>query len=566
MMGKGKKLMALFLLLALVFTGVDMRCIPSQAEESAIDITMDDKLEITGVEDVTYSGRAVIQSITVKYDGDTLNENTDYYCLYTNNTNAGTATLRIVGRGDYTGYREVSFQIKKAVPDYSITSAITGIYGDTIGDIELPKRDNGVFTWNEDLTEETGEPGSHNYSLTFTPNDTRNYEIVEDILVTVEISPRDISEAEIEGIEDAVYCAEPIIYKPVITLNNEVLVENVDYTITFDNNTNAGTALVTINGIAHYAGSIERTFTIAKADPEYGEIGILSAVYRDCLGDITLPSRENGSFIWEYSQSMDVGKVGITSSLLRFVPNDKANYNTIKDIPVDIQVDKKDIANVTFSEMKSKVYDGQEQTQNIYVKDGEIKLVRDKDYTVTYENNIEAGTAKVIINGLDNYTGEKVLEFTIEKAVPSYPKLTTLTGIYGQTLADVAIPEYEQGRFCFQEALNTLVGEAGINSFYMTYKPADSNNYNNVEDIKVNVKVEPLDMSDARIIGVTDGYATGKEVKPEVSVIFNGEPLVYGQDYSLGYANNIYPGQAAVVVKGIGNYKGKVIAFYQILE
>ena len=566
MMGKGKKIVALFLLLALVLAGSDARYIPTKAAENVIDITTDDKLQITGVEDVTYSGREIVQSITVKYDGDTLRENTDYYCLYTNNKNAGTATLRIVGRGNYTGYKEVSFQIKKAVPDYSITSSITGIYGDTIGDIELPKRDNGVFTWNEDLTEETGEPGSHNYSLTFTPNDTRNYEIVEDILVTIEILPRNISEAEVEGIEDAVYCAQPILYKPAITLNNNVLVENTDYTITFDNNTNAGTALVTINGIGHYAGSIERTFTIEKADPEYGEIGILNAVYRDCLGDITLPSRENGSFIWEYSQSMDVGKVGMTSSLLRFVPNDKANYNIIKNIPVDIQVDKKDIAKVTFSEMKSKVYDGQEQTQNIYIKDGDIKLVRDKDYTVTYENNIEAGTAKVIIKGVDNYTGEKVLEFTIEKAVPSYPKLTSLTGIYGQTLADVVIPEYEQGRFCFEDDLTTVVGEAGINSFYMTYEPADSDNYSKVENIKVNIKVEPLDMSDAQVIGAADGYATGKEVKPEVSVIFKGEPLVYGQDYSLGYANNIYPGQAAVVVKGIGNYTGKVITFYQILE
>lgn len=568
MMKKGKKVLALLLLLllTLVFVENNIIYIPAQAEETAIDITTDDKLQITGVEDVTYSGRDIIQSITVKYDGDTLRENTDYYCFYTNNKNAGTATLKIVGKGSYTGSREVSFQIKKAIPDYSITNSITGVYGDTIGDIELPKRDNGVFTWNEDLSEETGEPGSHNYSLTFTPNDTRNYEIVEDILVTVEISPKNISEAEIKGIEDAVYCAQPILYQPVVTVNDKILIENTDYTITFDNNTNAGTALVTVNGIGHYAGTVERTFTIAKADPDYGEIGILNAVYRDCLGDITLPSRENGSFLWEYSQSMDVGKVGVTSSLLRFVPSDRANYNIIKNIPVEIQVDRKDIAKVAFSEMKTKVYDGQEQTQNIYVKDGEVKLVRDKDYTVEYKNNIEAGTAKVIIKGVDNYTGEKVLEFTIEKAVPKYPKLSSLTGIYGQTLADVEIPEYEEGRFLFEDDLATVVGEAGINSFYMTYEPADSDNYSKVENIKVNVKVEPLDMSEAQIKGVTDGYATGKEVKPEVSVIFKGEPLVYGRDYSLGYANNIYPGQAAVVVKGIGNYKGKVITFYRILE
>lgn len=560
-----KKIAAIVMLFVLAFTLVDVRMFTVQAA-NVIDITDSDLFEIIGVEDVTYSGREIVQNMTVKYDGNTMVENIDYYCLYTNNTNAGTATIRIVGKGNYTGAEEISFQIKKAIPDYSINSSITGTYGDTLGDIELPKRDNGVFTWNEDLTQETGEPGEHNFYLTFTPNDTRNYEIVENILVTVEIFQRNISEAEVEGIADAVYCAEPIIYEPVITWNDKTFVENKDYTITFDKNTNAGTALVTITGMEHYTGTIEKTFTIAKADPDYGEIGILSAVYRDCLGDITLPSRENGTFIWEYSQSMEVGKVGITSSLIRFVPNDKSNYNIIKNIPVEIKIDKKDIAKVTFSELKSKVYTGEEQTQNIYIKDGDVKLVRDKDYTVEYQDNIEVGTAKIIIKGVDNYTGEKVLEFAIEKAVPKYPKLEVCTAIYGQTLADVELMEEAVGKFYFEDDLNTEVGEVGINSFYVTFKPADSKNYSEVEHIKVKVKVEPLDMSSAQVLGVTDGYATGNEVKPEVSVKFQDELLVYDKDFSLGYANNVYPGQAAVVVKGIGNYTGKVVTFYQILE
>lgn len=560
-----QKIAAIVMLFVLAFTLVDVRMFTVQAA-NVIDITDSDLFEIIGVEDVTYSGREIVQNMTVKYDGNTMVENIDYYCLYTNNTNAGTATIRIVGKGNYTGAEEISFQIKKAIPDYSINSSITGTYGDTLGDIELPKRDNGVFTWNEDLTQETGEPGEHNFYLTFTPNDTRNYEIVENILVTVEIFQRNISEAEVEGIADAVYCAEPIIYEPVITWNDKTLVENKDYTITFDKNTNAGTALVTITGMEHYTGTIEKTFTIAKADPDYGEIGILSAVYRDCLGDITLPSRENGTFIWEYSQSMEVGKVGITSSLIRFVPNDKSNYNIIKNIPVEIKIDKKDIAKVTFSELKSKVYTGEEQTQNIYIKDGDVKLVRDKDYTVEYQDNIEVGTAKIIIKGVDNYTGEKVLEFAIEKAVPKYSKLEVCTAIYGQTLADVELMEEAVGKFYFEDDLNREVGEVGINSFYVTFKPADSKNYSEVEHIKVKVKVEPLDMSSAQVLGVTDGYATGNEVKPEVSVKFQDELLVYGKDFSLGYANNVYPGQAAVVVKGIGNYTGKVVTFYQILE
>lgn len=564
---QGKIAMAALLIGAVMLGGGEVQTVTSQAALEEIDITNDEKLEIIGVEDVTYTGKEIKQNIKVKYNGDTLKENTDYYCLYANNTNAGTASINIVGRGSYTGNQQVSFRIFKAVPDYSINNGITGTYGDTIGDIELPKRDNGVFTWNEDLTEFTGDPGSHNYSLKFTPYDTNNYEIVDDILVTVEIFQKNISEADITGIEDAIYCEQAIIYEPVITIEDVVLEKDTDYTLRFSNNTNAGTAMVTITGINHYTGSVQKNFTIEKANPDYGEIGVLSAVYRDCLGDIALPQRDNGSFIWEYNQSMSVGTVGTNSSYaLRFVPDDKSNYNTIRDIPVDIQVEKKDISLVSFSDIKAKTYTGEELTQNLYVKDGEVKLVKDKDYVVNYENNVNVGTAKLTIKGVDNYKGQQQMEFQIEKAVPEYPRLSTLEAVYGQTLSQVLVPKGENGKFVFIDSGDTLVGNVGVNSFLLQYEPEDSDNYRTVNDISVNIKVQALDLSTAVVSGVTDGSVTGKEVKPKVSVEFEGKVLVYGEDYSVGYANNIYPGKAAVVVKGIGNYMGKIITYYNILE
>lgn len=564
---KGKIVLAV-LLAAVAMWGVgEAPALTTQASQEEIDITRDEKLEILGVEDVTYTGKNIVQNLKVKYNGDTLRENTDYYCLYSNNLNAGTASIRIVGRGNYTGYQQVTFQIFKAVPDCSITNGITGTYGDTIGDIELPKRDNGVFTWNEDLSEFTGEPGSHNYSLKFTPNDTDNYEIVDNILVTVEIFQKNISEAVITGIEDAVYCEQAILYEPVLTVNGTVLEKEKDYTIEFSNNTNAGTAVVLMKGINHYTGSVQENFTIHKADPDYGDIGSLNAVYRDCLGDIQLPQRDNGSFIWEYNQSMSVGTVGTnTSYAVRFVPDDKSNYNTIRNIPVEIKVEKKDISLVSFSDMKAKTYTGEEQTQNLYVKDGEVKLVKDKDYVVTYEDNINAGVTKVTIKGVDNYKGQQQMEFNIEKAIPEYPKLSTLNATYKDTLSQIALPEDENGTFVFMEDKDTFVGDVGVNSFYVKYEPKDAKNYRTVDNIPVTVKVQPLDLSTAVVSGVKDAYATGKEVKPKVSVEFQGKTLLCGEDYTVGYANNVYPGKAAVVVKGMGNYTGKIIQFYQVLE
>lgn len=562
----GKKLTVLVMLLLCAFVAMDFPPVLSNAEE-LIDITEDEKLEITGLEDVVYNGKNQEQNIQVKYNGETLREDTDYYCLYSNHKNAGTAMIRIVGKGNYTGFREVTFNIQKAIPDYTINSGIIGTYGDTIADILLPKRENGEFTWNEDLSASAGEPGNHNFSLKFTPNDLVNYEVVEEILVTVEIFQRDISEAVVTGIEDTVYQAEAVVYEPVLTIGETVLELDKDYEISFSNNTNAGTALVTMKGLGNYTGTIQQTFTIEKADPDYGEVKVLQAVYRDCLGDVVLPSRENGTFLWEYSNSMSVGEAGVnTSFTLYFVPNDKSNYNIIREIPVEIHVEKKDVSMITISETKTKTYTGEGQEQNLYLLDGEVKLVKDRDFITVYENNINAGIAKVTIKGVGNYTGEKTLEFRIEKAVPKYEKITMLEAVYGQTLGDVVLPEDENGTFVFVEPEDTLVGNVGINKVELIYQPKDSGNYKTVENIGVSMKVQALDLSKAVVSGVTDGVATGREVKPEVLVELEGKKLVKGVDYSVGYGNNVYPGKAAVVVKGIGNYTGKIVNFYQVLE
>lgn len=58
-----------------------------------------------------YNGKAHKPSVTVKYDG---KEISDYLISYSNNVNAGTAKIKITGKGDATGTRELTFTIQKA--------------------------------------------------------------------------------------------------------------------------------------------------------------------------------------------------------------------------------------------------------------------------------------------------------------------------------------------------------------------------------------------------------------------------------------------------------------------
>lgn len=67
---------------------------------------------ISGISNKTYNGSAQTQKITVKANGTTLKEGTDYTVSYSNNVNPGTATVTISGKGNYGGSLQRSFTIK----------------------------------------------------------------------------------------------------------------------------------------------------------------------------------------------------------------------------------------------------------------------------------------------------------------------------------------------------------------------------------------------------------------------------------------------------------------------
>lgn len=57
------------------------------------------------------------------------------------------------------------------------------------------------------------------------------------------------------------------------------LTEGTDYTVSYKDNVNAGTATVMITGIGYYTDSVARTFTIAKAAPKHSEVDADSHTY-----------------------------------------------------------------------------------------------------------------------------------------------------------------------------------------------------------------------------------------------------------------------------------------------
>ncbi len=68
--------------------------------------------KVTGIKDKTYNGKHLTQAPKVVLNGKTLKNGTDYTLSYKNNLSAGSATVKIVGKGKYTGTITKTFQIK----------------------------------------------------------------------------------------------------------------------------------------------------------------------------------------------------------------------------------------------------------------------------------------------------------------------------------------------------------------------------------------------------------------------------------------------------------------------
>ena len=72
------------------------------------------KATVSGISNKSYTGKNITQSITVKYNGKTLKNGTDYTVSYSSNKGIGTATVKIVGKGSYTGTITKTFKINPA--------------------------------------------------------------------------------------------------------------------------------------------------------------------------------------------------------------------------------------------------------------------------------------------------------------------------------------------------------------------------------------------------------------------------------------------------------------------
>ena len=286
------------------------------------------------------------------------------------------------------------------------------------------------------------------------------------------------------------------------------------------------------------------------------------------VGDTALTLTEGTDYTLAYADNVNAGTARVTVTGAGLYNGEKAASFVIgaRDLKKNVKVTL---------EKKSMTYTGKALEPKVTVTDtvnGEtVTLKKDKDYTVTYKNNIIAGTATVTVKGKGNYTGTATKTFTIMK-VKLTPNLVTLkytkTAWTGKALKPaVTVKAKVNGK------LVTLKKGTDYTVTYKNNKPVGTaavtvtgkGNFSGT--ISKNFAITKVKLKSADL-EFTKAAWTGKAIKPKVTVKakVNGKTVTLkkGTDYTVTYKDNINKGTATVTIKGKGNYTGTITKTFTI--
>ncbi len=206
------------------------------------------------------------------------------------------------------------------------------------------------------------------------------------------------------------------------------LTEGLDYQVEYQNNVNAGTGTVLVKGIGSYKGTLKAPFTINQKSVK--KLKILT-------GSMTTGSKseppvyvydgatllKNGT---DYKLAYDAALTANAAKSAKITVTGLGNYKDSKVVKLAVyDVDEAHVINPQHVTLKQPgmEYTGKALQPAAAVKIGGTTLTANKDYKVRYQNNVNAGTAYVIITGKGAYRGEVVEPFEITALKANKTKL-----------------------------------------------------------------------------------------------------------------------------------------------
>ena len=521
------------------------------------------------VSDVTYTGSAMQPDVTVTLDGEVLDEDTDYTVAYSNNTNAGTATVTVTGINNYTGEIEKDFTINQCeISDTDVSDIAGQEWTGTEVEPEITVTSQGkTLTAGTDYTvayyNNTDETTGSTYaSAVITAKGNYTGEVTKYFTITKGV--QSIEDAKVTGASDTVYTGSAITPDVTVTLDGAVLTKDTDYTVAYKDNTDAGTATVIITGTGSYTGSVSTTFVISPLsindmtvvlgsyESEYTGKAIKPDV--TALGNIT----DLTGFNIIYSNNIDVGTATVTIS----PASDNTNYTGSADATYTITA--KSISAAVIS-ADDQTYTGSAIGTTVIVVLGGVILEEGTDYTLAYTENTDAGTATVTITGSGNYTGTKSGSFTISAISMDDVTVEALSDVTYSGSANKPAPVLTWNGTTLTVGKDYTVSYSAdtVNVGTVTVTITGVGNFTG--DTAVTFDIVEQDISDATVDGVSDCSYTGEAITFDGLTVTTAAGIKLDDtDYTVTYSNNINIGTAAITITGRGNYTGSVTVNFEI--
>lgn len=226
------------------------------------------------------------------------------------------------------------------------------------------------------------------------------------------------------------------------------------------------------------------------------------------------------------------------------------------------------MANARFS-IAPAYYTGSEVTPEVTVTHSGKTLVKDRDFTVTYHNNIEPSSYYnspwVGIDGIGNYQGYVTKSFTINRADISSCTVTlsdeSLTYADSSLRPTVTVKSGDKELTLNQDYYVSYRNnwDAGTASAILT----GTGNYTG--SVTKDFTIKPLDISRYSASLSQYSYTSdGTEKCPDVTVTYGDKTLAAGTDFTVSYKDNVKEGTATVTITGAGNYTGIINTTFTI--
>ena len=405
---------------------------------------------------------------------------------------------------------------------------LNAIYNDKVGSITFPDNPYGWWEWVSP-NDVVGNVGEQEHLAVFVPREQHKYD-KKTYSVTIVVAPREL-EVKIDETDDTDTVKDDKLITVYYTPGKEWTITNsfidkltgtayvdsdlkVFYTyngVNYDTlsfmtaGVYEGVKITLVNGNNYQQASAQFTLIIKKIDPKFYVETSMAETWKPglTLGQITLPTIPNGSFVWgdwTMSDDSDAAETNLDalsySIVATLIPNDEVNYNRVlvtftvnvsKATPV-IQID----SNYEFT-YSGAVYNIPNATVNANL------FVDTPVFTYTYKNGntfegvTEAGTYVVIVTLLEgesgNYNSVQVeVTVTVHKADPVKPTQLQ-NAIYGDLALDkIILPLHEQGTWSLNGVTEgTKVGTVGQQTFVALFTPT-TGNYNSIE-VSITVQV-----------------------------------------------------------------------------